>query len=160
LLIDGIPDPVSNIPSFDPGPKPLNPGSNANSVIEALKRIKLSLPSTKKRVSALRASSNDAPTSDPGRLGSIIATHYGQLWSGPSTVASTRASTIDAYLDEYICPDVARALPYLSIEHIKKAILTSGNSAPGPDGFPFVAFRRTVDVSSTTLYNYAQHILD
>jgi hypothetical protein len=160
LLADGIPDPISNIPSSDHAPTPLNPGSNANSVIEALKSIKLSLPSTKKRVSTLRESVNDEPTSDPGRLGSIIATHYGQLWSGPTTNASARAFTIDAYLDEYIRPDVASALPNLTIDHIKKAILTSGNSAPGPDGFPFVAFRRTVDVSSNTLYNYAQHIPD
>jgi hypothetical protein len=158
LLADGIPDPVSNIPSLASGPTPLNPGSNANSVIEALKNIKLSLPSTKKRVSALRESVNDAPTSDPSRLGSIIASHYGQLWSGPTANASARASTIEAYLDEYICPDVARALPNLTIDHIKNAILTSGNSAPGPDGFPFVAFRRTVDVSATVLFNYAQHL--
>ena len=161
LLSDGIPDPVSNVPADSPDPvKPLNPGTNPNSIIDALKIIKLSLPSTKKRVSALRVSTSDTPTSEPGRLGEIIMAHYGKLWSGPTDAACSRSETINNYLDDYICPETARSLPNLDLKHIKEAILTSGNSAPGPDGFPFVAYRRTVDVSAMVLFNYAQHIPD
>ena len=160
MLADGIPDPVSNVPTEGLGPKPLNPGTNTNSIVEALRNIKLSLPSTKKRVTALRESAADTPTSDPSKLGSIVSAHYGKLWSGPTTDSATRSRMIDAYLDDYICPENARSLPKLALEHVKEAILSSGNSAPGPDGLPFIAFRRTVDVSAFTLYNYAQHLPD
>jgi ribonuclease HI len=162
LLTDGIPDPASNLSNnttTQPEPSPLSPGSSRNSIAETLKRIKLSLPSTKKRVSALRASRSDEPTSDPIELGQIIEDHYGKLWSGPSADAAVlRGRIADEYLDDYQCPLPLNPLPELTIEHVKKAILTSGNSAPGPDGLPFIAYRRTVDVSALILLNYAKHL--
>jgi ribonuclease HI len=160
LLTDGIPDPASNIsksPIQDPSPTPLSPGASRNSTIETLRRIKLSLPSTKKRVSVLRSSKTDEPTSDPEKIGSIIQEHYGQLWSGPTAdlVASKRL-TMDRYLDDYKCPEPTSPVPELTLEHIKRAILSSGNSSPGPDGLPFIAYRRTVDVSALVFLNYAK----
>jgi hypothetical protein len=160
LLTDGIPDPTSNLPPKAPEQvKPLTPGPSVNSTIETLQRIKLALPSTKKRVSCLRATKDDQPTSNQNELGRIIESHYSKLW-GDSHATSERASRIDTYLDDYKCPDDAHALPDLTLDHIKKAILTSGNSAPGPDGLPFIAYRVTIDLSADILYRYAQHIPD
>ena len=160
LLTDGIPDPTSNLPLKAPEQvKPLTPGPSVNSTIETLQRIKLALPSTKKRVSCLRATKDDQPTSNQNELGKIIESHYSKLW-GDSHATSERASRIDTYLDDYKCPDDAHALPDLTLDHIKKAILTSGNSAPGPDGLPFIAYRVTIDLSADILYRYAQHIPD
>ena len=118
------------------------------------------MPSTKKRVSALRESKNDEPTCEQSKLGEIITSHYGRLWGASPDPDGDRTNRIDSYLEDYICPDAAHALPSLTLDHVKKAILTSGNSAPGPDGLPFIAYRRTVDFSADVLYQYAKHIPD
>ena len=44
----------------------------------------------------------------------------------------------------------------LSKKHINRAIRHSNNSAPGPDGIPFLAWRRAKDLSTQILYDAAQ----
>eukprot|EP00959_Pyramimonas_sp_CCMP1952_P238925 4992951-Pyramimonas_sp.AAC.1 len=42
--------------------------------------------------------------------------------------------------------------------HFVKAILTSNNSAPGPDGIPFIAWRRCAKFSASILLDVARFL--
>ena len=148
-LLDGVPDPV-NIMS-DGGPTSLNKGSQSN-IITTLKSLKFILPSTRKRITCLSSDPAVEPTSDPGPLGKVIKEFWGALWAGPPTNdALRREESIDAYLKDYELPVTAADLPDLRVEHVSNAILTSGNSAAGPDGIPFIAYRVSVEHASRVL---------
>ena len=152
-LLEGVPDPTGSDPV---GPKAL--GGSPNRSAEILKNLKFILPSTKKRVSCLSSNLETAPTSDPTQLGTIINEFWGAVWSPPPAgSAPLRGALIDDYLEDYQPPSAA-ALPDLELDHVSRSILSSGNSAPGPDGIPFIAYRVTVEHAARVLFAYALHL--
>jgi ribonuclease HI/exonuclease III len=158
LLKNGTPDPHSATePEGDDEAISLK-NNCANQATMVLKNLALVLPSTKKRVTALRTDAKDEPTNVNSDMGVIIEKFWGQVWRGPNEEELvSRSLVIDKYLDEYAVDDI-ELLPNLTIEHVKTSILTSGNSAVGPDGIPFIAYRRTVDTSAKILFNYANRL--
>ena len=153
-LLEGIPDPA-NVP--DEGPRDL--GKNSfNRSVELLKNLKFILPSTKKRVSCLSGSLEVPPTSDPTLLGGLIQDYWGSIWAAPSpSEVHMRGALIDEYLMDYL-PPLATSLPDLESKHMSMSILSSGDSAPGPDGIPFMAYRVTVEHATRVLLAYALHL--
>ena len=82
-----------------------------------------------------------------------------KVWAPPTKAEQpTRNVCIDEYLDDYCNPLDASDLPDLSMEHVTTSILTSGNTSPGPDGIPFVAYRTTIDDSARVLLAYGRHL--
>ena len=157
-LLDGVPDPV-NVKS-DEDPLSLNKSSQSN-IITTLKSMKFILPSTRKRITCLSSDPAVEPTSDPGPLGEIIKSFWGSLWAGPPAHdVSRREESIDDYLSGYTPPGSAADLPDLQVEQVSNAILTSGNSAAGPDGIPFIAYRVSVEHASRVLHAYAVLLRD
>jgi hypothetical protein len=155
-LLGGLPDPAE----LNRDAVPTAMGKNTrNSVADTLKNLKFILPSTRRRVSCLSADHASEPTSDPIPLGDIIKSFWGNVWSPPSSnQTKQRKALVDEYLLDYDLQITAADTPELEVKHVTRSILTSGNSAVGPDGIPFIAYRVTVEEASRVLFAYAVHL--
>ena len=146
--IDGVPDcneefdHSSNV--FTPevpivGPKP-----------NALKELKLKLPSTRAKIEALRCGADKIPSNDPKVIGPLIQSYYGKIWSAVET-GPDRQEELRLYLEDYdrhVEPD---KILDISIDLVRKAILMAPSTSPGPDGVPFSAFKATIDLAGPIL---------
>ncbi|MDR5650753.1 hypothetical protein QKW61_014350, partial [Staphylococcus nepalensis] len=81
--------------------------------------LKLTLPSTRSKVKALRASLADDPTDDPLLLGPIIAKHYKQVWK---KAPSADEECMEEYLEEYDRRIDPSLIKEISLETILQAI--------------------------------------
>ena len=112
--------------------------------------LKLLLPSTRKRLHALRPSMDVDPTSDPGSMAQIAASFWKRIWA--QRLDDEERIEPEAYFGDYIRtipPHLTPKIP--SVKDLEKAILASNNSSPGTDGIPFVAYRATVSHAAPIL---------
>lgn len=117
-----------------------------------INNIKLALPSTRSYLTALRADMGSEPTTDPNGMTEIAADYMSRLWQERDRSEEERISPDDYYGDFHriISPDKIPAVP--DIDRIRDAILSSGNSCPGPDGVSFAAWRAVVDHAAPVLH--------
>ena len=112
--------------------------------------LKATLPSTRTRLSALRSSLDEDPSSDPDRMAELASDYWSKIWS-PRPAESKKRSPGDYYGDPL--PNPGPDLPPIpSVDHIMEAISTSGNSCPGPDGIPFSAWRAIAKYAAPVLH--------
>jgi ribonuclease HI len=114
------------------------PLQNEKKGLNAIRELKLTLPSTRSKVKALRASLADDPTDDPLLLGPIIAKHYKQVWK---KAPSADEECMEEYLEEYDRRIDPSLIKEISLETILQAIDMAPNTSPGPDGIPFKAYK-------------------
>ena len=133
---------------LDTTPTPLPAYASTNhrpSHHSLLDEIKEDIPSDKKRLQYLRASPLTQPTDDPHLMGGIIDGFWGPVWGEFKDRPSPDA--LHTYLADYtktINPTLTPIMPSLTI--ITKYINGSGNSCSGPNGIPFIFYRKFADL--------------
>ena len=118
--------------------------------LNALKELKLKLPSTRTKIDALRVGPNKTPSNDPAEIGPLIQGYYGRLWQA-ADVGPDRQEKLQDYLVDYNrridpCEVVA-----MSLELVQQAIHMAPASSPGPDGIPFSAYKANVKLAAPIL---------
>ena len=110
----------------------------------AIKKLKLLLPSTRSRLHALRATMESPLTTDPDEMARLAASSWSPIWSErPLEEESISPESYFGDFHKNIPPDLIPVIPVLCV--IKDIIAHSGSSSPGPDGIPFNAYRVTID---------------
>jgi ribonuclease HI len=114
-----------------------------------LKEAKRLLPSTRKRLCALRAAPGGALTSDPAEMGALIDKAWGEVWS-----AQPRDDfPLEEEMEEYHATIDASLIRDPTLEGVTRAILESGDSSVGPDGIPFCLYRLLLEITSPLLFD-------
>ena len=146
--IDGVPDcneefdHCTNV--FTPEVPTVGPKPNA------LKELKLKLPSTRTKIEALRCGPDKAPSNDPNVIGPLIQNYYGKIWSAVET-GPGRQEELRSYLEDYDRQVEPDEILDISIELVRKAILMAPSTSPGPDGVPFSAFKANIELAGPLL---------
>ena len=135
---------VKDIPALPP----TNPSASP------LTSIKITLPSTRSSVRALRSNLSDPPVSSPELLGHIISDHYGSLWS----VSDTDEDFRENYLADYDKNIDTSLLTEPNLELVNRAIVLAPASSRGPDGIPFSAYKVLKDVAAPILLDCARDL--
>jgi len=138
--VDGL-EPVVEPPPLVPLPKPK---------FNALKELKLKLPSTRVKVEALRVGPDKTPSTDPKKIAPLIQSHYGKIWKAADT-GPDRQEKLRVYLDDYDRRIVPGDILDLTLELVQKAIHLAPATSPGPDGVPFSAFKACVELAAPIL---------
>jgi ribonuclease HI/exonuclease III len=107
---------------------------------DPITRARAALPSTRKRITHLRACITHDTTDDPEEMGDIIVNHYQQVWKKNHTLppykdmcdfVASRLKVVPTHLQpEMVTPDL-----------VAETIHATNNSSPGPDGIPFSILR-------------------
>ena len=116
----------------------------------ALKELKLILPSTRSRITALRPSPDLPISDDPSIIGPIIQSHYQKIWEKVD-LGKSRGADIRSYLSSYDRKIDDSAVKDITLTSILQSIHLSPNSAPGPDGIPFRAYKILADLAGPIL---------
>ena len=107
---------------------------------DPISRARSLLPSTRSRLTHLRARLEDDPTDDPHQMGDIASVYYGEVWKKNRSLPSHKEMC--AYVAEKLSsvpPDLQPEK--ISADHFAEAIEGSNNSCTGPSGIPFSAYR-------------------
>ena len=142
-------DPLELPPSIQP------PDSSRGGSL--LKKIKSRLPSDRTRLTALRESLDEEPTTDPKRMGEILQGYWGKIWKQRDDAPSSEE--IDNYLHGYQPPIIPPSLlpEFPERDAVQDMINGSNDSSPGPDGIPF-AFVRKFSFLLSGLYHRILYI--
>ena len=156
-------------PSYETPPlRPFDPSHKPPSIARDLKLL---LPSSRSRTTRLRDTTHPsyipaddsstihtAPLTDsPGTLFKLIDNFWGKLWMRPNWPnPKTRAKNIEKHLSKYHKRLNVNLIRPLSLEIILQAIAHSGDSAVGPDGIPFAAYRVLAHHAAPLLLDVAQ----
>ena len=107
---------------------------------DPISRARAALPSTRERITHLRADITQDTTNDPTEMGDIIVDHYQQVWKKNHTLppphkmrdfVAERMNVVPPHLQpEAVTPDI-----------VAETIFETNNSSPGPDGIPFSILR-------------------
>jgi ribonuclease HI len=117
---------------------------------KALDKVKLCLPSTRIRLSALRPDLDSDPTSDPDAMTQLAVAHWAPIWAARNKEECIEP---DVYYGDFSLTIPGSLLPILpSVDHVRDAIEVSKNSCFGPDGIPFAAWRAIVDHAVPVLH--------
>jgi hypothetical protein len=122
------------------------PRSKAN----ALRELKLTLPSTRNKIQALRVGVDKTPSSDPSMIGPLIRDYYGKVWKA-ADVGDNRKEVLRDYLEDYNRLIDHNDLVEINIDLVPKAIRMAPDTSPGPDGVPFCAFKANAELSATVI---------
>ena len=131
--------------------------------------LKILLPSSRSRTTHLRDTLDpsfdsaqphnfhNAPLTDnPDNLSTLISAYWGKLWSHPVWPdPRSRHKDIHTYLRNYNKQLDTNLVKPISIEIVLQALAHTGNSAVGPDGIPFAAYRTLAEVAGPLLYDLA-----
>ena len=110
-----------------------------------IREIKTQLPNTRKRLTHLRTTLEESPTSNTSRMEAIVDGFWGDKWKNTETANHMTDSL--GYLEhvypggytktipEQVTPEIPEA------RVIDKVIRATNDSAPGPDGIPFLIYR-------------------
>ena len=136
-------------PSFDTeeieGTPPRRP--RAYNKLESLGR---SLPSSRKKLTAVRLDADSPLHKDPDKVTAICASYWSKIWTQqapPPTAAD--------YLQRY-GKRVEGIIAIPGAKSIAKVIRRTNNSAPGPDGIPFRAWKAVGELASLVLAKVLQ----
>ena len=135
---------VNDVPAFPPSKPSTSP----------LTSIKITLPSTRPSVHALRSTLSDPPVSSPDLLGHIISDHYSSLWKASSSDDDFR----EGYLADYNKEICSSLLNEPSLELVNRAIVLAPASSRGPDGIPFSAYKALKDIAAPILLDCARDL--
>ena len=125
----------------------------------ALDKIKLTLPSSRTRLHALRAKLEDAPSSDPEEMAGIASTCWTKVWS--RRVLTEESISPDDYFGDYQLHIPVGLTPVRpGVGDMEDAILQSNNSVAGPDGIPFAAWRATSRFGAPVLLLVMTSLMD
>jgi exonuclease III len=119
-----------------------------------LKKISISLPSDRPRLTFLVDPSDQRSTSDPDEMSKIASDFWANIWRP----AEASSQTITNYLSRYQ-RKIRLQPPTPCLDHIISAIKHTNNSAPGPDGIPFAAFRVCKDIIAPILLDVLQQLM-
>ena len=114
--------------------------------INALKELKLRLPSTRSKIQVLRAGPDHSPSNDPKIIGPVIQEYYSRIWKA-SSVGSDRSGSLHKYLEDYDRRINLDEIKPITIELVQKAIHMAPDTSPGPDGVPFSAYKAIVELA-------------
>ena len=116
--------------------------------VHPLRRLARSLPSTRASLTYLVSGLDHTPTSDPDQMAEIAHSFWGGVWADPFHDPDATREWLRGY-QKRISKDamVPRATP----EIMERIILNTNNSAAGPDGIPFGAFRVLAPVAAVVL---------
>ena len=129
-------EPEGPADQYPPPPKAPAQGRNHSPIDQ----IKGRMPTLRKGLRHLRASSRDAPTSDPEQMGAIAKKEWGAIWKKRPTEHGSK--DINKYLQRYATRFPTGTLGDLpALEDMEAAIRETNNSSPGPDGIPFAYYR-------------------
>lgn len=104
------------------------------------------LPNTRQRITALHDATNDCLTSDPNEMTHIANSFWRDKWSKKPVHDPSRLFRI------YGKKLSIQPTP-ITLETVTKAIMSTNNSSPGPNGVPFAAYRAVVRVAATVFLN-------
>ena len=153
-------DPLIPPPPPDPSePNILDPSRNPVRQ-NFVKKIKVCLPSTRKRLRALRASLNDPISDSPPEMGAIIKIFWGGLWEEETLKpGSKRDKLAQKLLKKFHKRIDLTLIQKPTIETVTKVILNSGDSSSGPEGIPFSAYRALVDIVAPNLLSLSLYLI-
>jgi exonuclease III len=122
-----------------------------------LKQIKLTLPSTRRRLTAILDPSNpnDPPTTNPSRMTAVAKEFWGQLWSAKPD----DQDRIDQYLSSYRTR-IRSPIQKPTLHQVEQYINQTNNSTPGPDGIPFEAYRILSHITAPLILNLLEQLAD
>ena len=101
--------------------------------------LKLQLPSSRQRLTGLRPDGpSSEPTTNPQEMANTAKKFWGALWEDDCRVSEEESS---AYCNRVSKAKPPAQLPRPTEQNIIDVILDTNNSAPGPDGIPFRAYR-------------------
>jgi ribonuclease HI/exonuclease III len=101
--------------------------------------LKLQLPSSRQRLTGLRPEGPESePTNDPQEMAKTAKKFWGALWENDCRISEEENS---AYCSRATKAKPHSQLPRPTEQDIIDVILDTNNSAPGPDGIPFRAYR-------------------
>ena len=113
------------------------------------KRLKLILPSCRAKVTSLHTHNPSSPiTTNKTTLANIALHHWGTIWN---KTGSVNEPTIYLHNTPPPLSDIDIDIP--TIDQLADNILATNNSAAGPDGIPFVAYRNTAQLAAPILHN-------
>ena len=126
------------------------PGQDKIPRSNGLSELKLTLPSTRTKIEALKAGPDRIPSSDPLVIGPVIQEHYSNVWKlvppGPD-----RNNEVSEYLSDYKRRVSDDSILELSLELVLRAIHMAPRTSPGPDGIPFSAFKVLSEVAGPAI---------
>ena len=125
-------------------------GYTAISRIEAISRT---LPKNKDKITHLYNSDDDSITNDPKKMDQIITKFWGGAWDKKHIDNPT--PLFEAYSKNIKIPPSK-----ISLDSVKDAILNSNDSAVGPDGIPFVAYRVTLDFVAPIILECIKYLME
>ena len=116
-----------------------------------IKTIASKFPSTKTRLGTVRLDCDSPEAISDQDRAAVAAKYWSNLWSRRSNhiTKTDRLAFLNGYnkkVDSSLCQA-------LNLDDIKKAILISNNSTPGPDGIPFAAWRAAPELAAPVLFN-------
>ena len=98
--------------------------------------------------------SHDPPTMDDAGKSQVTKDFWGKVWSPRPTVPSSKSRS--DFLRDYTKKLDTSLLDPPTLASVTQAIKESNNSAAGPDGIPFAAWRAVPEVAAVVLFNAFQ----
>ena len=145
---ENIPPPgAPRIPASEPAAGP-------SSRSDFLHQLKMELPSSRKLLLHLQSGEDEDPTSDPTRMGHIIKDFWQEIWYEREGNCKPSSPSLDAYFDKYdkhIEPTLTPVTPNKTL--VRSTILDTNNSCAGPDGIPFIIYRKLINISTDIIHD-------
>lgn len=111
---------------------------NGHSSISRIETISRSLPKKKDKITHFYDDDDDCITDDPDKMDRITKKFWGNEWDLKSIQDPTEL--FEAYGKKLGVPPTT-----ITLDMVKNAIINSNDSAVGPDGIPYAAYRKTLD---------------
>ena len=140
-----------------PDPPDISTTTNVTPKANVLKELKLTLPSSRTKISALRTSTSSPPSSSPSVIGPIISSHYSKIWS-PMVQGLERSPFLNSYLDDYDRTIDSSLITAPSLDLVLQAIHLAPSSSPGPDGIPFRAYKKLTDLAAQVILDVCTYL--
>jgi ribonuclease HI len=127
---------------------------NDNKVpISKLQTIAKTLPNSRTKLSQLYDASTERITNDPDRMTAIAANFWKDKWNGKGTYDAK------PLFDLYGKKIAVQPIP-ITLDLIIDIINNTEDSAPGPDGIPFAAYRAVVDIAAPIFLEAIKALMD
>lgn len=120
-------------------------------------QLKVVLPSTRERLEGLRPGGLDTePTNDPRAMALAADAYWGEIWGAdeaePNQEECREYFSEEAVLEQDVDPNLPTAAKITDI------ILATNNSTTGPDGVPFIVYRKLVKLAAPIFEAVVQHL--